>query len=124
MSANEIAAVNEAVDALAKAMVAGDRAKMTALTSSHLSYGHSAGLIETQAQFVENIAGGNNVFKRIDQSDKSVVIANATTAIARQTFDAEAVNAGKTMTPHLGVLQVWTKDGGAWKLLARQAFKL
>ncbi len=123
MSATDITAINEAVAALVKAMVAGDRAKMTALTAPQLSYGHSAGLIETQAQFVENIAGGNNVFKKIDISDTSVVMAG-NNAIARHTFDAEAVNAGQTMKPHLGVLQVWAKDGGAWKLLARQAFKL
>ncbi len=121
MSATE--EVNSAVDALAKAMVAGDRGKMAALTSEQLSYGHSAGLIETKAQFIENIAGGNNVFKRIDLSDLSVTMAG-NNAIARHTFDAEAVNAGKTMMPHLGVMQVWVKESGGWKLLARQAFKL
>lgn len=118
----EIAAVNEAVAALAAAMVAGDRAKMTALTSPHLSYGHSNGLIETQAQFVEVIASGTNVFKSIEQPDASVVVVG-NSAIARHKFNAEVVNKGNPMSPRLGVLQVWTKDAGAWKLLARQAFK-
>lgn len=117
------AAVAQAVNALARAMVMGDRAQMTALTAEALSYGHSAGLVETKAQFVENIAGGNNTFSRIDLSDTSVVMAG-NNAIARHIFSADAVNKGQKMSPRIGVLQVWTKESGGWKLLARQAFKL
>jgi hypothetical protein len=25
---------------------------------------------------------------------------------------------------HIGVMQVWHRDGGRWRLLARQAFKI
>lgn len=115
--------VNAAVSALAKAMVAGDRAQMMALSAEQLSYGHSNGKVETKAQFVENIAGGNNTFSRIDLSDTSVTVVG-NTAIARHVFSADAINAGKPISPHIGILQVWTKEGGGWKLLARQAFKL
>ena len=45
-------------------------------------------------------------------------------AIARHTYAAEVEVDGKPSSPKIGVLQVWVKDGGAWKLLARQAFKL
>jgi ketosteroid isomerase-like protein len=117
------AAVSQAVNALAKAMVAGDRAQMMALTADALSYGHSAGLVETKAQFVENIAGGNNTFSRIDLSEASVAVAGDK-AIARHIFSADAINKGQKMSPRLGVLQVWTKEGGGWKLFARQAFKI
>jgi ketosteroid isomerase-like protein len=119
----ETEAVNAAVSALAKAMVAGDRAQMTALTAEQLSYGHSNGLVETRAQFVENIAGGNNTFSRIDLSDTSVVLAG-NVAVARHVFSADAINKGQAMSPRIGALQVWVKEGGSWKLLARQAFKL
>lgn len=122
MAATDIEAVNAAVEALARAMVAGDRAQMAALTAEQLSYGHASGMIETKPQFIENIAGGNNVFKSIDLSATSVaIVGNA--AIARHVFDAQAVNAGQPISAHIGVLQVWIRDGG-WKLLARQAFKL
>lgn len=117
------AAVAQAVNALAKAMVAGDRTQMAALTSEHLSYGHSNGFVETKAHFVENIAGGNNTFSRIDLSETSVAVAG-NNAIARHIFSADAVNKGQKLSPHLGVLQVWVKEGSAWKLFARQAFKL
>jgi ketosteroid isomerase-like protein len=117
------AAVTQAVNALAKAMVAGDRAQMMALTAEQLSYGHSNGMVETKAQFVENIAGGNNTFSRIDLSDAAVAVAGDK-AIARHIFSADAINKGQAMSPRIGVLQVWVKEGGGWKLFARQAFKL
>jgi ketosteroid isomerase-like protein len=120
---SDSAAVAQAVNALAKAMVAGDRAQMTALTADQLSYGHSNGMVETKAQFVENIAGGNNTFSRIDLSDTSVAV-TGNYAIARHIFSADAVNKGQKLSPRIGVLQVWVKDGGGWKLFARQAFKL
>jgi len=120
---SDVAAVNEAVAALAKAMVAGDRAQMAALTAEQLSYGHSNGLVETKAQFIENIAGGHNTFSRIDLSDTSVALAG-NAAIARHIFSADAINKGQAMSPRIGVLQVWTKESGGWTLLARQAFKL
>ncbi len=39
-------------------------------------------------------------------------------------FAAEVDAGGQASSPKIGVMQVWVKDGGAWKLLARQAFKL
>src|SRR5437660_6432730 len=41
------AAVNEAVEALRKAMLDADRARLEELTSDQLSYGHSSGTLET-----------------------------------------------------------------------------
>jgi ketosteroid isomerase-like protein len=116
-------AVAAAVLSLVRAMVAGDRAQMAALTAEQLSYGHSNGLIESKAQFIENIAGGDNTFSRIDLSDTSVTVAG-NAAIARHVFSADAVNKGQKLSPRIGVLQVWIKEGTGWKLFARQAFKL
>jgi len=45
-------------------------------------------------------------------------------AIARHTFAVEFESEGKPGTAKIGVMQVWTKQGAAWKLLARQAFRL
>ena len=42
------AAVNAAVEALRKAMLAADKAGLEALVSDKLSYGHSGGVIESQ----------------------------------------------------------------------------
>ncbi len=45
-------------------------------------------------------------------------------AIVRHIFLAESELDGKTTTTRIGALQVWQKQGGAWKLLARQGFRL
>ena len=45
-------------------------------------------------------------------------------AIARHVFTGESVADGKTSPVHIGVMQVWHRDGPRWRLLARQAFKI
>src|SRR5436190_3092845 len=47
------AAVAEAIAALTKAMLAADKAKLEALLSDNLSYGHSSGKIETKKEVVD-----------------------------------------------------------------------
>ena len=44
-------------------------------------------------------------------------------AIARYNLAFEYEQDGKPGVSKPGVLQIWTKDGGTWKLLARQAFR-
>src|SRR5262245_15538205 len=120
-SADE-AAVGKAIDDLTKAMMAADKAKLEALTAEGLSYGHSSGRVETKAQFIGVIADKKTIYKSITLSDPSVsVVGN--NAIARHTFAAEVEAGGQASSPKIGVLQVWVKDGGGWKLLARQAFR-
>ena len=42
-------------------------------------------------------------------------------AIARHFYESESEEAGKTTAIKIGVLQVWQKQDGKWKLYARQA---
>lgn len=118
----EEAAVNQAIEALRKAMIAGDRAQLEALVADQLSYGHSGGVVETKQQFVDIVASKKTVYKSITLSDASVVVAG-TNAIARHVFAVEFEADGKPGTAKVGVMQVWTKQGASWKLLARQAFR-
>jgi hypothetical protein len=45
-------------------------------------------------------------------------------AISRFTFNGEAEIDDKIMPVSIGALMVWQKQGDAWKLLARQGFKI
>jgi ketosteroid isomerase-like protein len=120
-SADE-AAVRKAIDDLTKAMLAADKAKLDSLVSDQLSYGHSSGKVENKAEFVGVIAGKKTIYKSITLTDPTVsVVGN--NAVARHTFAAEVEAGGQASSPKIGVMQVWAKDGGAWKLLARQAFR-
>lgn len=115
--------VAAAVENLRKAMVAADKSALENLAAEEISYGHSNGLIQDKAAFVEAIASGKNVFKTIQLSDQTIKIAG-NTAIVRHTLNAEVVNSGTPGTAHIGVLLIWQKQNAKWKLLARQAVKL
>jgi len=120
-SADE-AAVAQAIEALRTAMLEADKSKLEALVTDQLSYGHSGGLIQTKAQFVEVIAGKKTVYKNISLSDSSIMIAGSN-AIVRDIFSTEFESDGKPGTAKIGELQVWAKQDGSWKLLARQGFR-
>jgi hypothetical protein len=61
----EEAAVNQAIEALRKAMVDADKARLEELVADQLSYGHSSGVIESKAQFVSVVAGKKTIYKSI-----------------------------------------------------------
>ena len=119
---NDAAAVAEAVTALRNAMLGADKAKLESLVSDQLSYGHSAGKIETKKEFVDVVAGKKTTYKSITISDPKVQV-TGNNAVARHTYAVEFESDGKPGSAKIGVMQVWVKDGGAWKLLARQAFR-
>ena len=112
-----------AVETLRKAMVDADKSALENIAAEELSYGHSNGLVQDKAAFVEAIASGKNDFKTIELSGQTIAIAGST-AIVRHKFNAEVVNNGTPGTANIGVLLIWQKQKGKWKLLARQAVKL
>lgn len=123
-SAQDQAAVANAVEALTKAMLDVDREKLLALTAEQLSYGHSAGRIENRQQFVDNLLSRASAFRKIELSDQTIgMVGN--TAIVRHLFVGETVNPQGQVSPvRIGILQVWQKPGATWALLARQAYRL
>lgn len=121
--AGDSAAVAEAVSTLTKAMLAADKAKLEALTADQLSYGHSAGVIQTKAEFVDVIASKKTAYKSIELSNQTVAVVGSN-AIVRHSWVSESgpADGSKWSVSKIGVLQVWQKQGSDWKLLARQAF--
>ena len=119
----EEAAVDKAVEALRKALIEKDKAQLERLTAAQLSYGHSSGKVESKAQFVNGVMTSKAVVKSIAFPELSITVAGDA-AIARHLFEAEMETDGKTNNVKIGGLQVWQKQDGNWKLLARQGFKL
>lgn len=111
-----------AVDALRAAMLSGDRSKLAAIAAPQLTYGHSNGLIEDKAAFIENLASGTSDFVTIDLSEQTVRI-DGDVALVRHKLAAQTNNGGVPGSVKLGVLLVFRKQQGKWLLLARQAFK-
>jgi len=112
-----------AVEELRKAVVAADKAKLTALTASELSYGHSSGVVQNQAEFVDGVVNRKMTVKSLEWPELKANAAGDA-GVARHLWVSQTEQDGKTTDTKIGVLQVWQKQGGQWKLLARQGFKL
>lgn len=115
--------VASTVERLKQALISGDRAQLDDLASENLSYGHSSGKIEDKATFVETLASGKSDFVKIDLIDQTIKVTGKT-ALVRHKLLADIADGGKPGTVNLGVLLVFHKHRGDWKLLGRQAFKL
>jgi hypothetical protein len=120
-SADE-AAVAKAVEGLRQATFGKDKAQLDALCAEQLSYGHSDGRVETKAQFIDGVMGRKATLKSLTLSDHAIAIVGDN-AIARHKWASESELDGKATSTRIGVLQVWLKQGGSWKLLARQAVR-
>jgi len=112
------------VEMLRQAMVNADEVALNDLVCEKLSYGHSAGYVEDKKEFIRKLTSGENDFVKIDLSNQSISISGKV-AVVRHRLDASTQDAGKPPAQiKLLILMVWQKDGGAWKLLARQAVKI
>ena len=122
MAATDDEAVKQAVEALRKAILAQDKAKLETLTAEQLSYSHSDARVEDKAKFIDGVMTRKAVVKSIDFPDLTVAIVG-NNAIVRHLWVSESELDGKVTNTKIGVLQVWQKQGGTWKLLARQGFR-
>jgi len=120
--ASDTELVGQKVEQLRKAMLDGDGKALKQLSSPLLSYGHSGGHVEDQAAFIEKIVSGKSDFVTMDLADQTISI-SSDVALVRHNLNADIKDGGVPNTIHLGVLLVWQKQAGEWKLLARQAFK-
>lgn len=116
-------AVTNATERLRKAMVDGDKAALENLATEQLSYGHSGGHIDDKKEFVSKLTGGGSDFVSIDLTEQTVSVSGKT-AIVRHILKAKTNDNGKPAEVNLRVILVWQKQGGQWKLLARQAVKI
>jgi Domain of unknown function (DUF4440) len=116
-------ALNQAVEALRKATLAQDKAKLEQLVADQVSYGHSGGRVENKTELINGVMNRKAVVKSIDFPElKIAVVGNG--AVARHLWVSESEMDGKPTSTKIGVLQVWQKQDGNWKLLARQGYKL
>lgn len=118
-----ISDVENAVSKLTSAMVDADESQLKKLTHPQLTYGHSNGLIEDQAAFIQALTSGVSNFTEINIENQSVDI-SGNTALVRHFLIGRTDNKDSEPAPvNLGVLTVWQKKGKNWVLLARQAYK-
>ncbi|MEO5890989.1 MAG: nuclear transport factor 2 family protein [Ferruginibacter sp.] len=110
------------VENFRKAMVDADTKTLADMTAGQLSYGHSSGLVEDKAAFVDEFVTGQTVFKSIILSDQTIKI-SGDVAIVRHRLTGDTNNKNVPGKVDIFVLMIWQKQSGQWKLLARQAVK-
>jgi ketosteroid isomerase-like protein len=117
------AAVAQGVETLRKALLEADKAKLEQVSSGQISYGHSDGRVQTKEEFIHGVMTRKQTVKSLAFPElKVAVVGNA--AVVRHIYLSDSVLEGKATTTRIGALQVWQKQDGGWKLLARQGFRL
>lgn len=115
--------VTAAVEKMRLAMISGVKADLDAVASDDLTYGHSSGKLQTKAEFIDSFVTKASVFVTITLTDQTVKV-TGNTAIVRHKLAATTADGGKPGTVNLGIMLVFIKQHGEWKLLGRQAYKL
>ena len=121
--AGDEAAVKQNVEALREALLKADKAQLERLTADQLSYGHSDGRVQNKAEFIDGVITRKATVKSLNFPDLKIAVAGDA-AIARHIYESESETDGKPNSIRIGTLEIWQKQGGNWKLLARQAYKL
>lgn len=119
----EEAAVKHAVEEMRTAYIKMDKAQLEAMTAPQLTYSHSDGRIQDKAEFVKGVMDRKATVKSLDYPDLKIYVVGDV-GIARHLLVSETELDGKTTNTKIGVMQVWHKQGGGWKLLARSSYKL
>jgi ketosteroid isomerase-like protein len=120
--ASDEAAVKDSVETLRKALLAADKAQLELLAADQLSYGHSSGKVQNKAEFVDGVMTRKAVVRSLDFPELTVAVAGDA-AIARHLYVSDSETDGKPNHIRIGSLEVWQKQDGSWKLLARPGFK-
>lgn len=120
----ETKAVTDAVENMRLAMVSAKKADLDKVGDPALTYGHSSGRIENNAEFVDAIVTGKSTFVTLNLNEQTVQV-DGDMAIVRHIMEAKTNDSGQPGEVKIGVILIFKKDNaGNWKLLARQAYKL
>ena len=121
--AGDEATIKQNVEALREALLKADKAQLERLSADQISYGHSDGRVQNKAEFIDGVMTRKANVKSINFPDLKIAVAGDA-AIARHIYESESETDGKPNNVRIGTLEVWQKQGGNWKLLARQGYKL
>jgi len=114
-------AVRESLDQFNAAAKAGNAAKLDKLLHPELIYGHSSAMIEDKAACVKALLAGKPNFV---MQPGSTVQVYGKTAVVHGKMIAHVVQQGKPVRIPLDIVQVWVKEGKAWRMVTRHTTRL
>jgi ketosteroid isomerase-like protein len=121
--ADDEASLKDAVEQLRKAILAGDKEKLAQLTATELTYGHSSAVVQDKTAFIDGVVNRKATVKSLEFPELKMAVSSGT-GWTRHRYVSDSEEDGKAAHVDIGVLGVWQKQGGDWKLFARQGYKL
>ena len=119
----EEVSVAAVVEKLRLSMISGNKADLESILSEELTYGHSSGKMQNKEEFVRAISTKESDFVTIQFLDQQIKV-TGDIAIVNHILTANTNDGGKPGTVRLGIVLVWKKMKGEWKLIGRRAFKV
>ncbi len=123
-TAGDVTAILRADDARIAAMKSGDKAALEKLLSDDLHYGHSSGVVDTKASFIEALATKKTRYLVYEPENRAVTFPAPDIALMSGKASVKVVSERGEMQAVLGYLAVWRLEQGNWKFLAWQSGRL
>jgi len=108
---------------LKNSLIGKDSVTLSNLLADDVSYGHTNGIIQTKAQLIRSVVGGEQDYKSIEPSEMKVRVYENTGVV---TMNSKVIMnyQGKPLEMNMFVTLVWIKNKNDWNLVARQSVKL
>jgi len=113
----ENAAVLAADDARLAAIIAADVDALDRLLSPELVFVHANGRQDDKPAFLEHTRSGHIRYRAITRNETSVKVSGNIAILCASTH-VEVTTGGEARSSPVRYMSVWTKDTGAWLLLA------
>ena len=103
------------------AMIANDPAALAEVLDDTLQFHHATGSVDDKLAFLAKMAAGRIVYQEIAWSEENVtaLAEDAAMLTGRMTTQVQVEGTAKQLNNR--VMTVWTREGGAWRLLAFQS---
>jgi hypothetical protein len=108
---------------LKNSLIGKDSVTLSGLLADDVTYGHTNGLIQTKAQLVRSVMGGEQDYKSIEPSNMNIRIYE-NTGVVTMNSKVSMNYQNKPLEMNMFVTLVWIKNNNDWKLVARQSVKL
>lgn len=116
--------LQQAVNALNKALVLKDEKMLKWLLADGLNYGHSNGWIESKEEVITDLKSGKLSYEVIRPLDQQLAV-DGTTGVVWTKAEYEVLLEGKSIALKLSVLQIWSwRKKKGWVLMGRQSVKM
>jgi len=119
-----IAKLRAADDERVAAIIAGDRAKLTAIFADGLRYAHSNGLVDDKASYTEALTSGRTKYLLMDYAERNFTFPAPGVALMTGRAHVQVAKVDGKVDMVLSFLAAWREEKGQWRFLAWQSCKL